>query len=143
MEIAKNYIAAFPDKPQGYYFNVKAAKGIDTSATLGTAIEPMIQQNEYLNRQDSILSKDTVANKKALENNTNTMYRNLCYMMGYYNDIQKDVPKAIDACEKIVALYPDATSEQNKFAVHIKDVLQKSLSKPAGGKSGANPKPQK
>ena len=143
MEIAKNYIAAFPDKPQGYYFNVKAAKKIDTSATMGTAIEPMIQQNEYLYKQDSLLSKDTVANKNALEANTSTIYRNLCYMMGYYNDVQKDVPKAIDCCEKIVGLYPDATSEQYKFAAHIKEVLQKSLAKPAGGKSGANPKPQK
>jgi len=71
------------------------------------------------------------------------LYSNLCYLMGYYNDVQKDVPKAIDACEKIIALYPDATSEQNKFAVHIKDVLQKSLSKPSGNKTGANSKPQK
>ncbi len=143
MEIAKNYIASFPDKPQGYYFNVKAAKGIDSSATLGTAIEPMIQQNNFLMAQNDSLAKDTVANKKTIDRNKSLLYSNLCYMMGYYNDVQKDVPKAIDACEKIIALYPDATSEQNKFAVHIKEVLQKSLSKPAGGKSGTSSKPQK
>ena len=143
MEIAKNYIAAFPDKPQGYYFSVKAAKSIDTSATLGTAVEPLLQQNDYLKRQNDSLVKDSVTNKKLVDKNTNTMYSNLCYLMGYYNDVQKDVPKAIDACEKIILLYPDATSEQNKFAVKIKDVLQKSSSKPAGGKSGNSAKPQK
>jgi hypothetical protein len=143
MEVSKQYIAAFPDKPQGYSFNVRAAKNIDTSSTLGTAIDPMTIQNDYLSKQNETLSKDTVANKKALESNTNILYRNLCYMMGYYNDVLKDVPKAIDACDKIILLYPDAASEQNKFAVHIKEVLQKSSSKQAGGKTGSSNKPQK
>ena len=143
LEISKNYISAFPEKPQGYYFSVKAAKGIDTSNTLGTAIEPMIQQNDFLTKQNETLVKDSVTNKKTIERNTNIVYSNLCYMMGYYNDVKKDVPKAVEACDKIIALYPDATSEQNKFAVHIKDVLQKSLTKPSGNKSGTNSKPQK
>ncbi len=143
LEIAKNYVVAFPDKPQGYYFSVKAAKGIDTSATLGTAVEPILQQDSFLVKQNETLLKDSVTNKKTIDRNTSILYSNLCYLMGYYNDVQKDVPKAIDACEKIIALYPDATSEQNKFAVHIKDVLQKSLSKPSGNKTGANSKPQK
>ena len=64
-------------------------------------------------------------------------------MMSYYNDVLKDVPKAINCCEKIIALYPDATSEQNKFAVHIKEVLQKSSTKPTGGKPSGTTKPQK
>ena len=143
MEIAKNYIAAFPDKPQGYYFNVKAAKGIDTSSTLGLAIEPMLQQNTFLAKQNETLAKDSVANAKTIERNKNLLYSNLCYFMGYYNDVKKDVPNAIDACDKIIALFADPASEQNKFAVHIKEVLQKSSSKPAAGKSGATTKPQK
>ena len=125
MKISKDYIKDYPDKPQGYIFNVKAAKGIDTSATLGTAIEPMTLQNEYLNKRILIFSKDAVANKNALETNTSTIYRNLCYMMGYFNDVLKDVPKAIDCCDKIIALYPNATSDQNKFATHIKELLKK------------------
>lgn len=143
MEVAKNYIAAFPDKPQGYYFNVKAAKNIDTSATLGTAINPILQQDSFLVKQNESLSKDSVINKKTIDRNTSIIYSNLCYLMGYYNDVQKDVPKAIDACDKIIALYPDASSDQNKFAVHIKEVLQKSSSKPTGAKPSANVKPQK
>ena len=141
MEIAKNYIAAFPDKPQGYYFNVKAAKGIDTSSTLGLAIEPMLQQNTFLAKQNETLAKDSVANAKTIERNKNLLYSNLCYLMGYYNDVKKDVPNAIDACDKIITLFADPASEQNKFAVHIKEVLQKSSSKPAAGKSGATTKP--
>ena len=143
MEIAKNYIAAFPDKPQGYYFNVKAAKNIDTSAALGTAIDPILQQDSFLVKQNESLSKDSVTNKKTIDRNTSIIYSNLCYLMGYYNDIQKDVPKAIDACDKIIALYPEASTDQNKFAVHIKDVLEKSLSKSTGAKPSSNAKPQK
>ncbi len=143
MEISKKYIAAFPDKPQGYSFNVRAAKGIDTSATLGTAIDPILQQNDYLKKQNDILNKDSVANKKAIEKNTSILYSNFCYLMGYYNDVQKDVPKALEACDNIIALYPDVTSEQNKFGVKIKDALQKSQSKPTGTKPAANGKHQK
>ena len=143
MEIAKNYIAAFPDKPQGYYFNVKAAKGIDTSAALGLAVEPMLQQNDFLVKQNEGWAKDSVANAKNIDRNKNLVYSNLCYLMGYYNDVKKDAPKAIESCDKIIALFSDPASEQNKYAVKIKDVLQKSSSKQAGGKSGNNSKPQK
>lgn len=143
MEIAKNYIAAFPDKPQGYYFNVKAAKGIDTSAALGLAVEPMLQQNDFLVKQNEGWAKDSVANAKNIDRNKNLVYSNLCYLMGYYNDVKKDTPKAIESCDKIITLFSDPASEQNKYAVKIKDVLQKSSSKPAGGKAGNNSKPQK
>jgi len=143
MEISKKYIAAFPDKPQGYSFNVRSAKGIDTSATLGLAVEPILQQNDFLKKQNDILIKDTIANKKAIDKNTSIMYSNFCYLMGYYNDVQKDVPKALEACDSILALYPDISSEQNKFGVKIKDALQKSQSKATGGKPAANSKQQK
>ncbi len=53
MAIAKNYIAAFPEKPQGYTFNVKAAKGIDSA----TAIPALIQQNEFYVKEDSVKNK--------------------------------------------------------------------------------------
>ena len=143
MEISKKYIAAFPDKPQGYSFNVRAAKGIDTSATLGLAVDPILIQNDFLKKQNQVLGKDTVTNKKTIDKNTSIIYSNLCYLMGYYNDVQKDVPKAIEACDNILALYPDVTSDQNKFGVKIKDALQKSQSKASGVKPAANGKPQK
>jgi hypothetical protein len=129
MEVAKNYIAAFPDKPQGYYFNVKAAKGIDTSASLGTAVEPILQQNEFL-------MKDTAKNKKAV-------FNNLYYLLVYYNDKLKETPKAIEICEKMIALYPTEGTEENSFAVKTKEALQKSISKPSATKPAENTKPKK
>jgi|GEM_PF-3179275 len=125
-KIAENYIAAYPEKPQGYYFNVKAARGIDADATLGTAVLPILQQNSFLSNQIEILMKAPIANKAGIEKNKSTMYGNLCYLMGFYNDIQKDVQKAIDVCDKILFLYPEPISEQNKFATKIKNVLEKS-----------------
>ncbi len=123
MDIAKNYIAAFPDKPQGYSFNVRAAKAIDTGASLGTAIEPIILQNEYL-------MKDTAKNKK-------TVFNNLYYLLVYYNDKLKDTPKAIEVCDKMAALFPTAGTEENQFVIKTKEALQKSLSKTPPAKTPA------
>ncbi|MGQ4828537.1 hypothetical protein, partial [Enterococcus faecalis] len=35
MTVSDKYIAAFPDKPQGYSFKVRAAKALDTTTTPG------------------------------------------------------------------------------------------------------------
>ncbi|MFY7899130.1 MAG: tetratricopeptide repeat protein [Chitinophagaceae bacterium] len=115
MAIAKKYMAAFPDKPQPYYFNVKAAKAIDTSGALGTAVEPILQQNEYL-------SKDVEKNRKAI-------FVNLYYLLIYYNDKAKDVAKAIEVCDKMLVLYPTAGDENNAFATKTKEALSKIASK--------------
>lgn len=115
------YIAAFPDKPQGYAFRVRAAKAIDTAASEGLALEPIMQQNEYL-------MKDTAANKKAV-------YLNYYYMLVYYNDKAKDLPKAIEMTEKMMALYPEGSEEHN-FAKTTKDALEKNLNKRQGRTQG-------
>jgi Tfp pilus assembly protein PilF len=107
--LAPKYILAFPDKPQGYAFRVRAAKAIDTAASLGLAIEPINQQNEFL-------VKDTAKNKKAI-------YLNYYYMLLYYNDKVKDVPKAIEMTDKMMALYAPGT-EEYAFAENAKKVLQ-------------------
>jgi tetratricopeptide (TPR) repeat protein len=143
LDIAIKYFSFYPDKPQGYSFQVKAAKAIDTASTLGLAVEPALQQNDFLTKQIEVLKKDTIANKKAIDLNSSIIYRNLCYLMTYYNDVQKDVPKAIEACDKIIALYNNSESEQNKFAVKIKGILEKSQTKVMGGKPATNSKPQK
>jgi len=115
MAIAKKYIAAFPDKPQPYYFNVKAAKSIDTSGALGTAVEPILQQNEFF-------SKDIEKNRKPI-------FVNLYYLLIYYNDKAKDLTKAIEVCDKMLALYPTAGDENNTFATKTKEALMKVASK--------------
>ncbi|HEX6915009.1 MAG TPA: tetratricopeptide repeat protein [Chitinophagaceae bacterium] len=116
--LAPKYIAAFPDKPQGYAFRVRAAKAIDSTGDKGLAIEPINQQNEYL-------LKDTAANKKAV-------YLNYYYMLVYYNDKAKDLPKAIEMTEKMMALYPEGSEEFN-FAKKTNDVLVKALERRGGG----------
>lgn len=121
MELAKKYIEAFPTKPQPYSFNVRAAKAIDTSATLGTAVEPVLLQNDYL-------LKDT----DNLEKNKKSIFNNYYYLLKYYNDVQKETQKAIDITDKMLALFPNVGGEENTFATQTKDALIKSLSsKPA------------
>jgi Flp pilus assembly protein TadD len=107
--LGPKYIQAFPDKPQGYAFRVRAAKALDTAAALGLAIAPINQQNDYL-------LKDTARNKKAI-------YLNYYYMLVYYNDRVKDVSRAIEMTDKMMALYAPGTEEYT-FAETTKKALQ-------------------
>lgn len=107
--LGPKYVLAFPDKPQGYAFRVRAAKAIDTAASLGLAIEPINQQNEFL-------MKDTAKNKKAI-------YLNYYYLLVYYGDQVKDVQKAVEMTDKMMALYAPGT-EEYAFAEKTKKALQ-------------------
>ena len=90
-EIAKQYITAFPDRQNGYSFNVKGAQLIDTANNLGIQFQAATLQNEFL-------LKDPVKNKQGLVNN-------YYVMMGYYNEL-KDLEKAIGMCDKVLELMP-------------------------------------
>jgi tetratricopeptide (TPR) repeat protein len=91
-EIAKQYITAFPDRQNGYSFNVKGTKLIDTANNLGLLFDAVTLQNEFL-------LKDPVKFKQALVNNYYTI-------MSYYNDT-KDYEKAVNMCDKVLELMPD------------------------------------
>ncbi len=105
-EIAKQYIAAFPDRANGYSFNVKGAKLIDTANSLGIVFQAATLQNEFL-------LKDPVKNKQALVNNYYAM-------MGYFNEI-KDLEKAIGMCDKVLELMPGEAQ-----TIKIKESLVKN-----------------
>lgn len=105
-DIAKQYIAAFPDRPNGYSFNVKGAKLIDTANNLGIVFQAVTMQNEFL-------LKDPVKNKQALVNNYYAM-------MGYYNET-KDLEKAISMCDKVLELMPGEAQ-----TIKIKESLVKN-----------------
>ncbi len=105
-DIAKQYIAAFPDRPNGYSFNVKGAKLIDTANNLGIVFQAVTLQNEFL-------LKDPVKNKQALVNNYYAM-------MGYYNET-KDLEKAIGMCDKVLELMPGEAQ-----TIKIKESLTKN-----------------
>lgn len=123
MGLAAKYIAAFPDKPQGYYFNVRAAKEIDTSGTLGTAIEPINQQNAYF--------------MKDLEKNRKAIFNNYYYLLVYYGEKVQDPTKAkaIEICDKMLELYPNP-GEENDFAKKTKEALEKAAAAAAKLQSG-------
>lgn len=106
MEIAKEYISAFPEKPQGYTFNVKGAKLIDTANNLGIQYEAVVLQNTFL-------LKDVNKNKQAL-------VVNYYAMMGYYNET-KAYENAIAMCDKVLELIPGEPQ-----TVSIKDKLVKN-----------------
>ena len=89
--ISMEYITAFPDKPNGYSFNVKAARLLDTANNLGVLFEAATLQNQFL-------SKDITKNKQAMVNNFYTM-------MGYYNET-KAYEQAIAMCDKVLELIP-------------------------------------
>ena len=105
-EIAKQYIAAFPDRPNGYSFNVKGAKLIDTANNMGIVFQAVTLQNEYL-------LKDPVKYKQVLVNNYYAM-------MGYFNET-KDLEKAIGMCDKVLELMPGEAQ-----TVKIKESLVKN-----------------
>lgn len=106
-DIAKQYIAAFPDRQNGYSFYVKGAQLIDTSNNLGILYQAAVLQNAFM-------LKDPVKYKQGL---INTYYT----MMGYHNEM-KDLEKAIGMCEKVLELIPG-----DPQTVKIKESLTKNL----------------
>ncbi|MDE3124314.1 MAG: hypothetical protein KGK14_02265, partial [Bacteroidota bacterium] len=125
MEIAANYIKAFPNKPQGYYFNVMAAKALDTTSNPGIAIPALQQQIDYL-------MKDSVKNQRFI-------VIDYYYMMGYYNDRAKDYAKALDVCDKILALIPNDPDMLKIRAVIEKNMKENMKQKPASDSTNAKP----
>ena len=116
---AKEYIAAFPDKSNGYLYNVKAARLLDTANSLGILFEAINTQNAYL-------VKDTEKNKQALINNYYTL-------IGYYNET-KAYDNAVLMCDKVLELVPnDPTTlgAKAQFEKNIKILKERAAGKPA------------
>jgi len=112
--INQAYINAFPAKPQGYSFRVRAAKIADYDSSKGLALPAIAQQNDYL-------SKDTSAGAKK------SIYVNDYYLLIYYAQYVKNMPKidaykkVIDIASQMMALYPDPNDENNQAAKNIYD----------------------
>lgn len=121
MTYAQKYIVAFSEKPQGYVFNVKAARALDTTTTPGILVEALLFNNKYL-------SLDTVKNNKTIASNYYTI-------MIHYADRMKDYVTALEYCNKFLAIYP-ADPEM----LGIKKTLETMVNKiktPAKSASGA------
>jgi len=115
LEIAKKYLAAFPDKSQPVSFYRKSAIGLDPDTTKGLAIQPLLDLNAEL--------------EKDVEKNRKTLFGNDYYMLLYYADKVKDYAKAIEVLDKMLVLYPNE-GEENKFITEQKNFMQKALANP-------------
>jgi predicted Zn-dependent protease len=134
------YINAYPDKPQGYQIETRYAKAADRDSTRGLAIAPIERYNDFL-------AKDTAAGNKK------TIFTNYYYMLIYYAQYAKDLPKeqeyqkAIDVTGKMKQIFSDPGSEEYQFADKTGKQIQTTLDKynksKASGGTGASSKSQK
>jgi hypothetical protein len=137
IEFAKSYMAAHPDKPQPYTFFKRAtmANGTDTAA--------IIKNLDYL---DSVYAHvDIEKHRKAIFLNE---YFKINYYVNQFNEIKKRpdfkittkgekspaveeflniCQKAVLVADKMLALYPTAGEENNKYAQDVKATIQKTI----------------
>ncbi len=137
IEFSKPYMAAFPDKPQPYSFFKRAtmASGTDTALII-----------KNLNYLDSVYAKvDLEKHRKAIFLDE---YFKINYYVNLFNEIKKrpdfkvttkgekspaveeflaTCQKAIEVADKMLALYPTAGEENNKFATDVKATIQKNI----------------
>lgn len=152
IEFSKPYMAAYPDKPQPYSFFKRATMASGTDTAL------IINNLDYL---DSVYAKvDLEKHRKAIFLDE---YFKINYYVNLFNEIKKrpdfkvttkgekspaveeflaTCQKAIAVADKMLALYPVAGEENNKFAQDVKATIQKNIdyySNPAskGGAAGA------
>jgi tetratricopeptide (TPR) repeat protein len=157
IELAKKYMAAFPDRPQPYSFFRRAAIATDPDTLTGAALGHL----DYL---DSIY---TVVNKDKFKKD---IFLNQYYMVTFYRKRMSQLnnspdfkvtttgartptvdeylsvaQKAIGVLGMMEGLYPDTADENNKYVQDVKADIQKRIdyySKPpspvrkTGGSSG-------
>jgi len=116
---AKKYIETFPDKPNGYSMNVRAARLLDTANNLGILYEAVNVQNEFL-------LKDLTKNKQALINNYYTL-------IGYYNET-KSYENAVLMCDKVLEIVPEDPTTLQAKGMFIKNIdIIKKMQNSKGG----------
>jgi hypothetical protein len=114
---AKGYIAAFPDKPRGYVFNINAAALIDTGVVKNLYLDALNLNSQYL-------SKDVANNKQKLINN-------FSQMLMYFNEV-KAFDKAVEMCDEILKLAPgDANMLKYREQFQKNADIQKGIKKEA------------
>jgi len=122
MGYAKDYMNAFPDKPQGYSFFRRSALAADPDTSKGIAMGA-------LDVLDSLYSKDKVKNKKQI-------FNNLYFQLSYYVYKTKELEKALEITDRMLDLYPEAGGEENKYALDTKATIQEGINKQKNPKSG-------
>ena len=162
IQLSKNYMAAYPDRPQPYTFYKKAALASDPDTTSGSGVEYL----KYLDSVYSVVNKEKF--KKAIFLD---QYYSIIYYINKFNNLKKSpdfkvksdgtktevvdqflatCQQAITIADNMLLLYPDAGGEENNFATERKTDIQKNIdyySKPpakktatAGGSAAGSPK---
>lgn len=125
ISIFNMYSQKFPEDAFGYYMAAKSKWGIDTTMVQALA-NPDFEKTILVGMVDSVKYKPQVIGS----------YK---YFVGYYANIKKDNAKAIEYCNKILALDPqDAEAANNKAALMAPAPKQ---AKPAATKPAAGAKP--
>jgi predicted Zn-dependent protease len=120
--IFNTYSQVYPDDAFGYYMSAKSKWGIDTTMTQALA-------NPDFEKTISVGVADTVKYKPQLIGS----YK---YFVAYYANVVKDNAKAIEYCDKILALDPtDAETANNKLALQAASAPKQS--KQSKGASGS------
>jgi Tfp pilus assembly protein PilF len=117
-KVATQYIAAFPDQPQGYYLKWRSAIAADPDTSTGSAI-PAI--DEYT----AFLMKDTAKNKGRI-------IQNFGYKVYYYLAKSHEYKNALDASNAILAIDPS-----NNYGLMAKAEAERLL-KANPGKAASN-----
>lgn len=124
------YSQKFPEDAFGYYMSGKSKWGIDSLMTQASA-NPDFEKTISVGMVDSVKYKPQVIGS----------YK---YFVAYYANVKKDNAKAIEYCDKILALDPtDADALNNKTALQAPAPKQTrpAATKPAGStKPSAVPK---
>ena len=139
LDYAKKYMVAFPDKTQPYSFYKKAALASDPDTTTGTGVEYL----KYLDSVYAVINKEKY--KKDIFMNE---YYTILYYINKTNTLKKspdfkvksdgqrtlvvdefilNCQKGIEVADSMLLKYPDATDDNNKFAVGVKAELQKNI----------------
>ncbi len=127
---AKGYMAAFPDKPRGYVFNIKAAALLDTGAVKNLYLQALTVNSQFL-------LMDVANNKQKLIDN-------FSQMLIYFNEI-KAFDKAVEMCDEILKIAPgDANMlkyrEQFQKNADIQKGMKKTADKPSASATPATDK---
>lgn len=114
------YSQKYPEDAFGYYMTAKSKWGIDSTMATGLA-------NTDFDKAISVGLVDSVKSKAYLIGS----YK---YFVAYYANIKKDNAKAVEYCDKIIALDPtDSEAINNKKAL----LAPAPRSRPATSKSGS------
>ena len=139
IELAKKYMAAFPDKPQPYSFFRRAAiaSDPDTSKGIGAdylmyldSIYASVNKDKY--KKEIFLNQYYILNyyiKKfvGLKNNPDFKVKSDGTKTEVVEQFLATCQKALDVTESMLQAYPDPNDDNNKFAQSAKAEIQKNI----------------